>query len=226
MPVFQLSDKLEFPSPLLARSDGLLAIGGDLSLERLLLAYRRGIFPWFSDDTPILWWSPDPRLVLYPHRLKISKSLKKNIRKNIFRITMDQAFEQVISACAEVRLKANERTWIGADMIASYCRLHESGFAHSVEAWHEGELAGGVYGVSLGGCFFGESMFTRISNASKVAFVKLVNHLEIFDFDMVDCQISTSHLINFGAKEVSRKRFMEELERSLRKPTPKGKWSF
>ena len=226
MPVFQLTQKLLFPPPRLAREDGLLAIGGDLSQERLLLAYRLGIFPWFAGDTPIMWWSPDPRLVLYPVELKVSGRLKRTLRKNSFHATMDHAFRQVISACGEVRLKAGEQTWIGADMIAAYCRLHESGFAHSVEVWYGKELAGGLYGISLGGCFFGESMFTRFSNASKVALVNLVDHLIKYDFDMIDCQIYTAHLARMGARKIPRHQFLAQLKGSLQKPTIQGKWSF
>ena len=224
MPVFLLSDKIEFPPAHLASRHGLLAVGGDLSQKRLLLAYRMGIFPWFSDDEPVMWWSPDPRLVLYPQEIKISKTLKKIIRKNVFKVTMDLAFRDVIHYCADARLKKGEGTWIVKDMIDAYCRLHESGFAHSVETWHQGELAGGLYGVSLGNCFFGESMFTRISNASNVGLVKLVDFLNILSFDMIDCQIPTDHLIRFGAREVPRARFLEQLERSLENPTKRGKW--
>jgi len=225
MPVFLLSDEIAFPPPHLASKDGLLAVGGDLSQKRLLLAYRLGIFPWFSDEEPILWWSPDPRLVLYPKELRISKTLKKFIKKNIFRITMDRAFDEVIKQCRQVRLQDNEKTWIVSDMIKAYSRLHESGFAHSVEAWYNNELVGGVYGVSLGRCFFGESMFTRMSNASNVALVHLVRQLKELSFDMIDCQITTAHLIRFGAREIPRIRFLEQLNKSLEMPTIRGKWS-
>lgn len=224
MSVFLLSDKIEFPSPRLASKDGLLAVGGDLSQKRLLLSYRMGIFPWYSDFEPILWWSPDPRLVLYPHEIRISKTLKKILKKNIFKVTMDLAFNTVINNCAQVRLQKNEGTWIVKEMIDAYGKLHESGFAHSVEVWYRGELAGGLYGVSLGKCFFGESMFTRISNASNVALVKLVEYLNELSFDMIDCQMTTRHLTRFGAKEIPRARFLEELEKSLKAPTKKGKW--
>ena len=171
-----------------------------------------------------MWWSPDPRLVLYPREIKISKTLKKIIKKNAFKVTMDLAFNDVINHCADVRLKKDQGTWIVKEMMDAYCRLHESGFAHSVEAWHQGELAGGLYGVSLGKCFFGESMFTRISNASNVALVKLVEYLNALSFDMIDCQIPTNHLVSFGAKEVPRDRFLAQLEKSLEFPTKKGKW--
>jgi len=225
MPVYLLSEDLIFPSPLLARKEGLLAVGGDLSQERLLLAYRMGIFPWYSKDEPIMWWSPDPRLVLYPSELRISRSLKKTIKKQIFKLTVDEAFERVISACACSRTQADEGTWIVEEMIDAYCRLHESGLAHSVEAWQGGRLAGGLYGVSLGKCFFGESMFTRISNASKVALVALVEHLQALGFDLIDCQTSTPHLIGFGAREIPRTRFLKELAQALKSPTLKGKWT-
>lgn len=221
-----IDEPVAFPSPRFAGKDGLLAIGGALSAKRLLLAYRMGIFPWFSDDQPILWWSPDPRLVLYPDEIKISKSLKKVIKKKIFHLTMDTAFEEVINACAHVPRADDQGTWIVKDMIDAYCRLHESGFAHSVEAWYKGKLAGGLYGISLGKSFFGESMFTYMSNASKVAFVSLVDYLRRLSFDMVDCQIATAHLIRFGAIEISRDRFLNELEQSLDAPTRRGKWSF
>jgi leucyl/phenylalanyl-tRNA--protein transferase len=224
--VFILTDKIAFPPPHLASSEGLLAVGGDLSRERLLLAYRMGIFPWFSDDEPILWWSPDPRLVLYPREIKISKTLKKIMKKGLFRVTMDSAFVQVINQCAQIRLKNNQGTWIVEDMIDAYCKLHESGFAHSVEAWYQGELAGGLYGVSLGNCFFGESMFTRISNASNVALVKLVEYLNKLSFDMIDCQLTTEHLLRFGAKEIPRAAFLNQLEESIKASTKKGKWCF
>lgn len=224
MPVYLLSDEIAFPSPQLAE-EGLLAVGGDLSRKRLLLAYRMGIFPWYSKYEPILWWSPDPRLVLYPGELRVSKSLQKTIKKGLFKITMDQAFEVVINACAHSRTSADEGTWIVEEMVDAYCDLHESGFAHSVEAWQADRLAGGLYGVSLGRCFFGESMFTHISNASKVAFVALVKHLQALNFDLIDCQVSTPHLLRFGAREIPRARYLNELKKSLKPATLKGRWS-
>ena len=226
MPVYLLSDDLIFPSPKLAAQEGLLAVGGDLSQERLLLAYRMGIFPWYSENEPIMWWSPDPRLILYPDQLKISKSLRKVINKGDFELTMDQDFNAVIAACAKSRTETNEGTWIVDEMIAAYCKLHESGLAHSVEAWMDGQLAGGLYGVSIGRCFFGESMFTRISNASKVAFVGLVKYLQSLHFDLIDCQVTTAHLLSFGAHEIPRSRFLDELAIALKAPTLKGRWSF
>jgi leucyl/phenylalanyl-tRNA--protein transferase len=203
----------------------LLAVGGDLSEKRLLLAYRQGIFPWFSDEDPIVWWSPDPRLVLLPDEIRVSKSLKKIIKKGIFHVTMDTAFDQVINSCAQVRIQKREGTWIIKEMVDAYVKLHESGYAHSVEAWYEGVLAGGLYGVSLGTCFFGESMFTRVSNASKVAFVTLVNYLKSMAFDLIDCQVSTAHLIRFGARKIPRTQFLELLQKSLTAPTRRGPWS-
>jgi leucyl/phenylalanyl-tRNA--protein transferase len=226
MPVYLLSSNIAFPSPNLTSEDGLLAVGGDLDQKRLLLAYSLGIFPWYAKAEPILWWSPDPRLVLYPEDLRISTSLKKAIKKDIFHITMDQAFEQVITACAKIRREKDEGTWIVQDMIEAYCKLHESGFAHSVEAWQDDTLAGGLYGVSLGKCFFGESMFTTITSASKVAFVALVNYLKALSFDLIDCQVKTEHLISFGAREIPRERFLKQLKKSLENPTLKGKWSY
>ena len=226
MPVYQLSEDLVFPSPHLASKEGLLAVGGDLTRTRLLLAYSLGIFPWYSEGEPILWWSPDPRLVLYPDELKVSRSLNKIINKGEFNVTVDCAFERVIKDCARVRLENQEGTWIVDEMVKAYCNLHESGFAHSIEAWADDRLAGGLYGVSLGSCFFGESMFTRDSNASKVAFVALVEHLRSLNFALIDCQITTGHLTRFGAREISRSRYSDELDQALERPTLKGKWSF
>jgi leucyl/phenylalanyl-tRNA--protein transferase len=225
MPVYQLSEDLVFPSPHLASKEGLLAIGGDLSPQRLLLAYGNGIFPWYSEGEPILWWSPDPRLVLYPAELKVSRSLKKVIKQDVFTATLDRAFEEVITECAQVRLENHEGTWIVDDMARAYCRLHESGFAHSVEVWQDNRLAGGLYGVSLGKCFFGESMFTRITNASKVALVTLAEYLKQLDFALIDCQITTAHLSRFGAREISRARYLDELAEGLKVATLQGKWS-
>ena len=224
MPVFFLTEEILFPPPQLASKEGLLAVGGDLSPKRLLLAYSLGIFPWFSYEDPIMWWSPDPRLVLYPDEIRISKSLNKVMKRHIFQVTMDTAFIQVINSCAQVRVENGEETWIVEDMIKSYCELHELGFAHSVEAWYEGTLAGGLYGVSLGKCFFGESMFTQVSNASKVAFVALIEYLQRLSFHMIDCQVTTDHLIRFGAREIPRVQFLKELEAALDAPTKMGRW--
>jgi len=226
MPVFQLTEKIGFPPPHLAEQEGILAVGGDLSIKRLLLAYQMGIFPWYAEEDPIIWWSPDPRLVLYPDRLRYSRSLKRVLHKPVFTVTMDRAFSRVITECAAVRSDQGEGTWLVDDMIEAYVRLHEAGYAHSVETWQAGRLAGGLYGVSLGGAFFGESMFMRVSNASKVAFVRLVQQLKFWGFDMVDCQVKTQHLLGFGAQEIPRKQFLDQLKKSLKGKTRKGKWRF
>ncbi len=225
MPVFRLTEEIIFPPPELAERDGLLAVGGDLSVERLLLAYSMGIFPWYSDDSPILWWSPDPRLVLLPEDLMVSRSLRQTIKKEIYRTTFDNAFERVIRSCAEFPRKDRAGTWITEDMIRAYCRLYDKGFAHSVESWEGDELAGGLYGVALGGVFFGESMFARRSDASKVAFVKLVQKLSQWKFRIIDCQITTRHLISFGAKEVPRSEFLKTMRKALKQHTPQVSWS-
>jgi leucyl/phenylalanyl-tRNA--protein transferase len=224
MPVFLLSEKLIFPPPRLARPDGLLAIGGDLRPERLLLAYRMGIFPWFTAGEPILWWSPDPRLVLYPGELRLSRSLRRSLKRGSYRVTADRAFERVIRECAVVRLEKGEPTWILEEMAAAYCRLHQDGYGHSIEVWQKRRLVGGLYGVALGGCFFGESMFSRARDASKVALVALVGFLIDHGFAMIDCQVTTAHLISLGAREVPRDRFLSALQRALRAPTLRGPW--
>jgi leucyl/phenylalanyl-tRNA--protein transferase len=226
MPVYQLSEELSFPPPQLASREGLLAIGGDLSLPRLLLAYSLGIFPWYSDGEPILWWSPDPRFVLYPRELRVARSLHRVMKKGDFKLTLDRDFRTVITECARVRRENGEGTWIVDDMIDAYCELHEAGFAHSVETWQDGQLAGGLYGVSLGKIFFGESMFTRISNASKVALVALVQHLAGMNFAMIDCQVVTAHLKRFGARPIARRRYLQELKDALQAPTLKCRWQF
>jgi len=217
MPVFLLDDRdgnRSFPPAHLASDIGLLAVGGDLSRERLLLAYQQGIFPWFSGNEPIMWWSPDPRLVLYPSELRVARSLAKTIKRGTFEITIDACFDEVIDACARIPRK-DQGTWITPGMIGAYRDLHRAGFAHSVEAWCEGSLAGGLYGVSLGKCFFGESMFSRVSNSSKVAFTGLIRHLHALSFDIIDCQVTTEHLKRFGAREISRSEFLSQLNRSL-----------
>jgi leucyl/phenylalanyl-tRNA--protein transferase len=219
MPVFLLSEKIAFPPPHFATPEGLLAVGGDLSQERLLLAYRMGIFPWYSEEEPILWWSPDPRLILYPSALHVSRTLKKIINKKMFTVTIDRAFEEVITACAQTRLQNREGTWIVDGIQDAYCRLHLSGYAHSVETWTDGRLAGGLYGVSLGRCFFGESMFSRVDNASSI-----VRHLATLSFDFIDCQVTTAHLKRFGACEIPRSRFLKELRHALTTATLKGQW--
>jgi leucyl/phenylalanyl-tRNA--protein transferase len=224
MPLFRLSSRLEFPPPWLARSDGLLCIGGDLSCDRILLAYQNGIFPWFSDNEPVLWWSPDPRLVLYPSGIRISRSLGKKIKKKIFTLTVNQAFEQTIQACSQPRKDPDEGTWLVKEMQEAYIELHHKGYAHSVEAWHQGRLVGGLYGVGIGCMFFGESMFSFQSDASKAALVALAHHLETHGFDLIDCQVTTDHLCRMGAVEIPRYRFLDILGRSIiRQPVP-GVW--
>lgn len=224
MPVFELSERLGFPPPHLAGPEGLLAIGGDLSLPRLLLAYKKGIFPWYSEYDPIIWWSPDPRLVLFPRDLRVSRSLRKTLHQGRFQITLDRAFEQVIRECANVRIESGQGTWLVEEMIEAYILLHHAGYAHSAEAWQDGKLAGGLYGVSLGTAFFGESMFARVSNASKAAFVTLVRRLETWGFDLIDCQVRTEHLVRLGAVEIPRREFLKRLEKSLAGPTRRGTW--
>ena len=225
MPIFALTERLQFPPPHLATKEGLLALGGDLSLQRLLLAYREGIFPWFSDGEPILWWSPDPRLVLYPNKLRLSTSLKKRIRQHRFELSADRAFESVITECSRVPRKNQDGTWIVASMVEAYKHLHHNGFAHSIEAWQEDKLVGGLYGVSLGRCFFGESMFSLVSDASKIALAGLVQFLAAENFKLIDCQVPTPHLINLGATKVPRKQFLSELESALKKRTLAGSWT-
>lgn len=225
MPVFLLSENVAFPPAHFATAEGLLAVGGDLSQERLLSAYRKGIFPWYADNEPILWWSPDPRLVLYPDELHVSRTLNKVLRKNMFTVTVDSAFEDVITACAKTRTQNEEGTWIVDDIQAAYCQLHGAGYAHSVETWLNGHLVGGLYGVSLGRCFFGESMFSNASNASSVALVALARHLMTLSFDFIDCQVTTAHLMRFGAREIPRSQFLKELRKALAGTTLKGRWS-
>ncbi len=224
MPVYQLIDELVFPPPEDADPDGLLAVGGDLSVKRLLLAYQTGIFPWYTEETLILWWSPDPRLILEPKDLKVSGSLQRIIKKNVFKVTMDQAFADVIKGCAQTERPGQEGTWIVDEMIAAYGDLHEAGFAHSVESWQDGNLVGGLYGISIGSAFFGESMFSRVNDASKVAFVHLALLLQSWHFTLIDCQVTTKHLLKFGAREIPRSEFLERLKKALRFKTRSGRW--
>ncbi len=221
--IFQLTDELLFPPPYLAREDGLLAVGGDLSVERLLLAYSMGIFPWYSAEDPLLWWSPDPRMVLFPNQFHCSRRLSRTIRQGVFQVSFDEDFAGVIAGCAAPRA-AEEGTWIVAEMQEAYIRLHEEGWAHSVECRLDGELVGGLYGVSLGGCFFGESMFSRQTNASKVAMAALVDLLLGWDFDLIDCQMQTPHLASLGAREISGQDFSSLLAESTERSPRKGRW--
>lgn len=206
-----------FPDPAQAETEpnGLLALGGDLSPTRLIAAYSIGVFPWFSVAQPILWWSPDPRMVLYPQELKVSRSLRKTLRQGRFEVSIDQAFNRVIEACAEPRRNA-DGTWLLTDMIAAYQSLHACGVAHSFETWRDGELVGGLYGVALGRVFFGESMFSYVADASKVALVELVDHLSEHGFRLIDCQMHSDHLARLGARAISRASFQRILARATR----------
>lgn len=209
-PLF-LTERLWFPPPETADDDGLLAIGGDLSTERLLLAYQQGIFPWFEGQVP-LWWNPDPRLVLFPDRLYISKSMKQVLRRGQFTFSHNQCFKEVMQNCGSTIHKGQDgSTWVSAELIEAYSALYEKGYCHSFEAWENGQLAGGLYGVRLGRVFFGESMFTRVSNASKAAFIFAVGQLQAMEIQMIDCQVKTPHLESLGAELVPRKEFMEML---------------
>ncbi|MEM6699413.1 MAG: leucyl/phenylalanyl-tRNA--protein transferase [Bacteroidota bacterium] len=221
MPVFWLPDNsFSFPNPELANEDGILAIGGDLSPTRLLVAYEMGIFPWFNPEDPIIWWSPDPRFVLFPDELKISKSMRPYFNKPRFQITADQRFEQVMRNCQTARRKGQRGgTWITEEMIQGYCQLHKRGFAHSVEIWENEKLVGGLYGINLGKCFFGESMFTKVNNASKFGFISLVKKLQERDYVLIDCQQPTNHLGRMGARSIRRFEFLEILEKN--RPTPR-----
>jgi leucyl/phenylalanyl-tRNA--protein transferase len=223
MPVYQLDHRLWFPPPEEAE-DGLLAVGGDLRPERLLLAYSRGIFPWYEEGIPILWHSPDPRLVLEARALHVPRSLRKTINRGIYEVRFDTAFAQVIAECGRMKRPGQRGTWITKDMRAAYMRLHEMGFAHSIESWQGDKLAGGLYGVSLGGAFFGESMFARAPDASKVAFVTLVERLVDWGIELIDCQVYTEHLARFGAEEWPRARFLAALAHALDRPTRRGPW--
>ncbi|MCD4684033.1 MAG: leucyl/phenylalanyl-tRNA--protein transferase [Bacteroidales bacterium] len=224
MPVYALTDELIFPNPELANDIGLLAVGGDLSIKRLLLAYSHGIFPWYSKDDPIMWWSPDPRMVLFPEKLKISKSLRQTLKNKNYEVRFDSNFEEVIENCSKTMRKGQDGTWITEEMKNAYIQLHESGYAHSVETYINGKLAGGLYGISLGRAFFGESMFYKESGASKIAFCFLVERAKEWDFHFIDTQVETQHLKSLGAINISRKEFLPLLNKTLNYPTIKGKW--
>ena len=225
MTVYQLiPDNNLFPPAEEAEADGLLAVGGDLTKKRLLAAYRQGIFPWYEVGQPILWWCPDPRLVLFPEDLKISRSLGKVLRKEEFEIRFDSSFENVIKACANVRTEQGKDTWIIPEMQQAYTELHQEGYAHSVESWLNGELVGGLYGISLGQCFFGESMFSTVNDSSKVALVSLAEFSKQVGIKIIDCQMTTQHLLSLGAHEIDRKSFLRKLNQYLEKPDIKGPW--
>jgi len=223
VPVFRLDERLIFPPPELA-ADGLLAVGGDLSPERLLSAYSQGIFPWYEEGQPILWHSPDPRLILPAAELHVPRRLERTLRRGTFRLAFDTCFGQVVDACAAAARPGQHGTWITGEMRRAFKRLHRLGYAHSAEAWQGNRLAGGLYGVSLGGAFFGESMFAREPDASKAAFVSLVRHLQRWGITLIDCQVATVHLERFGAREWPRERFLAALGAALEKPTRRGIW--
>ena len=206
--MYRLTDALLFPSPEQASAEGIVAVGGDLQPERVMLAYRKGIFPWFESDDFLLWWSPDPRRVLFPDQLKISKSMRTVLRKKRFEVTFNKAFDQVVEACAKVKRFGQNGTWITPGLMEVYSTLHTQGHAHSVEVWEEGSLVGGLYGIDLGTVFCGESMFSKSSNASKVALIFLVKELKKNKYELIDCQVPTQHLASMGAEPISRTKFL------------------
>mgnify|MGYP003646287443 FL=1 len=210
--MFFLSDALEFPSIESANPEGLLAAGGDLSPERILLAYKNGIFPWFNEDSLVLWWSPDPRMVLFPEKVKISKSMRKVLQSDQFRLTKDTSFEHVLESCSRVKRIGQDGTWITPNMKKAYIKLHELGIAKSYEVWEKDNLVGGLYGIDLGHVFCGESMFSTVSNASKFAFIHLAQELKLKNYKLIDCQVYTEHLERLGAEEITRKEFIKFLK--------------
>ena len=224
MPVYRLSRELVFPDPREAEPSGLLAVGGDLGSGRLLLAYSMGIFPWYGEGQPILWWSPDPRCVLDLDDLHVSRRLRRVLNQGRFDVTFDADFRGVIRACASVDRHGQDGTWITPEMEQAYVRLHDTGLAHSAECWRGGELVGGIYGVALGRGFFGESMFHRAADASKVALARLVERLAGWGFHFIDAQVTTSHMLSLGAREVPREAFLASLDEALRHPTRRGSW--
>lgn len=210
-----LNDKLVFPPVEMATPEGIIAIGGDLGTERLLLAYRSGIFPWYNQDEPIVWWSPDPRFVLFPNKLRVTKSMQSVLNNGSFRFTINRAFSKVLQNCKTITRQGQEGTWITPAIEQAYTELHELGYAHSAEAWMNGELVGGLYGIRLGNVFFGESMFSKVSNASKFAFINYVHQLQKEKVTLIDCQVYTAHLESLGAKMIERNRFMALLAENL-----------
>jgi leucyl/phenylalanyl-tRNA---protein transferase len=226
MPIYALPDAHIFPPVSHAEEDGLLAVGGDLHPDRLLVAYSQGIFPWYSSGSPILWWSPDPRMVLFPEELKVSKSMQQVLRRDVFQITFDRDFPAVIQSCAKAPRPGQEGSgWLVQAMQEAYTELHRLGHAHSVEVWQAGTLVGGLYGVALGGVFCGESMFSHVSNASKAGFITLVEELRGRNFSLIDCQVHTAHLESLGAREIPRTQFLSLLRKALQHPGWAGKWS-
>ncbi len=227
MPIFWLNKELNFPDPHQTGDEGILAVGGDLSVERLILAYKMGLFPWFNPEDPILWWCPDPRFVIFPNEIKVSKSMRPYFNKKKFRVTFDTAFRDVIRGCQQMPRKGQEGdTWLTDDMLEAFCELHELGICHSVEVWEGDELVGGLYGNSFGKIFFGESMFAKASNASKFGFITLVKALEKQGFTLIDCQQGTDHLISMGARGIPRDDFLERMEANSYEKTIIGNWGF
>jgi len=224
--IFRIPERHVFPDPELAEPNGLLGVGGDLAPERVLLAYQLGIFPWYSEGQPVLWWSPDPRMVLRTDELMVRRSLAKRVRQRRYRITLDRAFAEVIEACGEVPRPGQQGTWITDDMKQAYLALHRQGFAHSVEAWRDDELVGGLYGVAMGRLYCGESMFARAPDASKVAFVHLARQLALWDMPLIDCQVYTDHLARFGAVEVPRTDYLHQISQLVMGPHRPGPWRF
>ena len=225
MPIFLLSDDLTFPTPDSANDEGLLAIGGDLRPARLVVAYSMGIFPWYSEGDPIMWWSPNPRMVIRPEEFRPSRSLRRRYNRGGFRLSMDEAFPAVVRACSVVPRRGQDGTWITESMMESYCRLHELGVGHSVECWEGDVLVGGVYGLSLGACFFGESMFAKRTDASKLAFWALMRHAERTGIEFIDCQLHNPHLESLGAYTIPRGEYLRWLYHALESETRQGSWS-
>lgn len=226
MPIFALDDRHIFPDPELAEESGLLAIGGDLNPHRVLLGYTIGIFPWYSEGQPILWHSPDPRFVLFPDELRVGRTLRRRIKAAPFQVTLDHAFEAVITECALAPRPGQDGTWITDEMRDCYLELHERGYAHSVETWDDGELVGGLYGVALGGVYFGESMFAKAPDASKIGFVHLVRQLAKWNFDLIDSQVYTDHLARFGARHIPRDSYLARLRDGVQGGRKPGAWRF
>lgn len=224
MPVFQLSDEILFPDPSFAEPEGLLAVGGDLSTKRLLTAYKKGIFPWFTENEPVLWWSPDPRFVLFPEKFRVSHSLRQKIKKNLFSVRMDTDFEMVISACAETERQHEAGTWITQEMKEAYIELHRKGYAHSIETYYNDQLVGGLYGVSIGKAFFGESMFHTMTDASKIALYYLVEKAKESGFLFIDSQVETEHLFTLGAELIPRTQYLKLLRKAIKFPSERDKW--
>ena len=213
--MYWLTDRLVFPPVEAAKAWGGLAVGGDLSPERLLLAYRSGIFPWYDESQPIVWYAPDPRFVLFPHKLKVSRRMRPILNQNRFATTYDTRFREVIRHCQQIKRRGQPGTWITEDMLEAYCQLHALGHAHSVEVWQQDRLVGGLYGIAQGAVFFGESMFSLVNNASKIGFITLVRFLQQHHFTLIDCQVHTPHLAHWGAENISRQAYMHLLSQGL-----------